>query len=492
MNEYQTFDPPAFEKVSGETEANGTQTRARVAPPAEPPRSKPEPPSRNKPVGSRATVAALAVWLIGAYAAQYVVRRAIGEFWIAYPSETSIESALQAVPYNHLGWMRWGLLRAHSTGDPLEGIPSLRRAVELKPQDSQALVNLGLQLEAGGQTDEAEQALARAAAVDRGFQPRWSLANFYLRRADEGAFWKWIRDAIDADPSSVEPAAQLCWRVSADSSVILDRAIPDRPYVNRRYLDFLLNKDDLPSLIAVWKRLRPHLSDLDRRAGMVFTNRLIDGREIDRAIQAWNDMATLELIPFAPLSADTGPNLTNGNLDEDLSGWGLNWSIPAVAGVRSIHNRVELEPSSVEFRMSGAQPEYTLLLTQAIPVIAGRAYRLSFEYATQNLPQQTGMRWSVKTAPGVESSATPPLRAAEDFWDSSTFEFQAPPDAKILFLEFEYQRVIGTPRQRGRFVLRDLSLTRIEAARLPPAETVPPGAPAPATDSAPAGSLSTP
>jgi len=474
MPERQTLDITSLESTPDEPEAGGAQTRGKVAPPRQPPRPKPEPPSRSRKIGTGAAVAAVAVWLIAAYAIQDVVRRAIGEYWIAYPTDASIESSLLAVPHNHLGWMSWGLLQARRTGDPQQAIPSLRRAVELKPHDSAALVNLGLQLEAGGQVDEAESTLLRAEAVDRGFQPRWSLANFYLRRGDEDAFWTWIREAIDADPSSVRPAAQLCWRVSADPNEILARAIPDRLEANRRYLDFLLNKDDLPSLIAVWDRLRPHLNRSDREAATNFTNRLIEAREIGLAVQTWNDLVELRIIPHQALSATEGPNLTNGNLDHDLSGWGFNWAIPTSTGVRSIHNRTELEPSSVEFRMSGAQPEYTQLLTQAIPVVGGNAYRLSFEYATQNLPQRTGMRWSVKTEPGVETAATPPIRAAEDFWDTSSFEFQAPPDVALLFLEFEYRRVFGTPRQRGRFVLRDLSLTPVAAAPEPVEATIAP------------------
>ena len=117
MIDRQALDITSIEPTPDEPDASAGPTRGKVAPPIQPPRPKPTPRSRSRKIGTGAAVAAVTVWLIAAYAIQDVVRRAIGEYWIAYPSDTSIEYSLQAVPYNHLGWMSWGLLQARRTVD---------------------------------------------------------------------------------------------------------------------------------------------------------------------------------------------------------------------------------------------------------------------------------------------------------------------------------------------------------------------------------------
>ena len=113
----------------------------------------------------------------------------------------------------------------------------------------------------------------------------------------------------------------------------------------------------------------------------------------------------------------------------------------------------------VEILLSGGQPEYTQLFVQMLPIDPGKRYALIYEYATQQLPAETGIGWVVRDGRTEQPVATPPpLENAEDFWYETSFSFDAPADARLLRLELKYERVPGTARERGRMVMRRIRL----------------------------------
>ena len=73
--------------------------------------------------------------------------------------------------------------------DPDHSTELLRTAIRLNPYDAAGTTDLALQLEAAGDYNEAEKLLLHAFEIDRTYLPRWSLANFYLRRQNMPVFW---------------------------------------------------------------------------------------------------------------------------------------------------------------------------------------------------------------------------------------------------------------------------------------------------------------
>src|SRR3954465_7588541 len=55
--------------------------------------------------------------------------------------------------------------------------PELEAALALNPRFAAAWIARGLASEAGGERNAAEESLLQAAAVDRTYVPRWTLAN---------------------------------------------------------------------------------------------------------------------------------------------------------------------------------------------------------------------------------------------------------------------------------------------------------------------------
>ena len=75
----------------------------------------------------------------------------------------------------------------------------------------------------------AERWLLDAARVDRQFEPRWTLANFYFRQQKTDRFWTWMRSALEV--SYGEPRRGLRFvlqRRRRMRRTILARAIPER------------------------------------------------------------------------------------------------------------------------------------------------------------------------------------------------------------------------------------------------------------------------
>ena len=52
-------------------------------------------------------------------------------------------------------------------------------------------------------------ALHEAARVDRTFDPRWTLANYYFRRQNWDEFWKWMRAAAEMSYGDRSSKAQM-------------------------------------------------------------------------------------------------------------------------------------------------------------------------------------------------------------------------------------------------------------------------------------------
>ena len=81
-----------------------------------------------------------------------------------------------------------------------------------------------------------------AARVDRQFEPRWTLANFYFRRERPDEFWKWMRAALEVSYGDRRLAFDLCWRMTQDADEVLTQAIPDQHDVLAAYLYYVMDQ----------------------------------------------------------------------------------------------------------------------------------------------------------------------------------------------------------------------------------------------------------
>ncbi len=104
-----------------------------------------------------------------------------------------VRRATEIEPGN-ANWRVWlSELLEREGGDPKS---ALLAAAQLKPADSAAWIRLGLRAELEGDQIRAEHYLLNAAAADKLYEPRWTLANYYFRQRRMDRFWPWVKSSF--------------------------------------------------------------------------------------------------------------------------------------------------------------------------------------------------------------------------------------------------------------------------------------------------------
>ncbi len=376
-----------------------------------------------------------------------------------------LERAVLLTPSNSHAWARLGALRERE-GDATGARAALERALSVNRYSADAWVELGLHWELQGNLERAEECLREAVRVDRTFAPRWALANFYLRQQAGDRFWGAIRGAIAVNRSDPSAAFDLCWRVSQDSSLILNKAIPDDPEVYRRYYHYLAAAGRTDAIGPIWNRIEPVLTQEDIPTTLTYAESLLASGHVDFALRIWNRLCDAGLIRHLRLDPGSGRVLTNGQFRLQPSGLVFDWGLAQAVGVNS-----QIDVSSgpaLRIAFSGTHAQETELLWQRAPAQPLQSYRLSCRYSTSGLPPDTGLYWTVQdVATGKILPAGRPLPAAEDGWSEHQSSFPTGPKTRLIRLLLAYHRAPGTTRALGWVALRDVELTPIPPPPVP-------------------------
>src|ERR1700690_310540 len=323
---------------------------------------------------------------------------------------------------------------------------ALANAVNASPYNSQAWIALGLDAELQGDRTRAERCLLQAARVDKTYAPRWSLANFYFRANRHEKCLAWLREAARMSYGDPRPLAQLAWNVAGDAPGAL-AAVSDRPPVLESYVSLLLDHDRLSAAEAAAGRLLDTAGKEATGAALVYCDRFLDAGRPEAALRLWNRLAAAQWLPTPPLDPERGPHVTNGDFAREPLSRGFDWRPQVVAGVGMAWRPAA---DGARFSFSGDQPESCMLMLQRVPLAPGRRWRLRFEYRSQGMPADTGLRWRTTGAEG-------PVPAS-DAWGEAGFEFRSPASGTVGPLVLAYERAPGTTRTAGSFWLRRLTL----------------------------------
>ena len=253
--------------------------------------------------------------------------------------------------------------------EPVRAVEILKDAAARNPLDGGLRVETGLAEEERGDFGGAEKDLLEATRLDRGFAPRWALGDFYFHRRDAEKFWPVVRDALRVSYGDVPAQFRQCWSLTGDADFILERAIPDRPAVLRRYLDFLVSEGRLDAAAPVALRV---LARADREAAPSLENycdRMLADWRGEEALAIWNGLVERKLV------AEPGR--------------GFDWRIAAPEGIH-----VERTGGGWVLRFNGRQPESTEILSRYVPLVPGRRYRVS------GCPAESGIECRLLVADG--------------------------------------------------------------------------------------------
>jgi len=401
----------------------------------------------------RRTLAA-ACGLAAMAAACWVVRIAWADRLSRANDEASVARAVRLAPGNADLRLRLASITEAAGGD---ATAALTAAAAIDPDNATVFVRLGLAAEMRGDFDGAERALLQAAHVSRKFEPRWTLANYYCRRADSGRFWPWAKEALLKSYGDPTPIFQLCWKMSQDPNLILERAIPERRTILNPYLAFLLKANHPDAAEPVIAKLGSLATMDDRPVLLAWCDRQLEAGSVEAPLSLWNTLCARRLLPYPALEPGTGASLTDGAFREDAGTGGFGWRFASLPGVRPGHN---VSPPYVWFAFDGGQPESCEPLTQYLPLAPGARYRLRFEYRTAEVPVESGLRLSVfdfRTGKDL-GGASPRLSSAD--WTAGESYFTAL-NTRLARLALSYRRLPGTTRIEGTLFLRRLSLEKL-------------------------------
>jgi hypothetical protein len=371
-----------------------------------------------------------AVWL--------AIRFAAADAAFRRQSPESVTRAIALTPGN----TEYLLFRATQLEyDDQDSTAMLQRAAALNPLSSTPRIRLGLAAEIRGDSAGAEKWLLDAARIDRQFEARWTLANFYFRHDHLPEFWKWMRQALAVSYGDRRLAFDLCWRASADPAEILTRAIPDDHGVVAAYLGFLLasppGSGRIPAIGPVALKLTAMGDGNDRPALLAASDALIDAGDSAEARALWRAMG------FPKLAG-----VVNPDFEVPQVGHGFDWRLSEGPGIA--HTDLDQPRSMHRVALSGRQPESCELLRQVLVLEPRASYTLYWEARTNGLASPTGIGWRIAGVSGAIPASPSGAEGELDFTASS----------ELVPLILHYERPSGEPRAEGSVELWHVRIDR--------------------------------
>jgi hypothetical protein len=368
-----------------------------------------------------------------ALASYWTIRQALADQLFR---ANSLDAAIRSTQLDPNNAQYFISLAEHQEAEGIDPKPALAAASRLNPLDSSVWIRRGLRAEFEGDLAQAEGFLLEAARVDKLFDPRATLANYYFRRNSPEPFWWWARKALTIHYGDLTSLFRLCWRVSDDPEIIRSRALPPNSDVLRAYLRFLLDEKRLDAAEPIARQLASAATAND--AGV-----LLDFVDHHLALSVWNSLCARNVIPFSSVALDHP--LTNADFRVAPTSRGFDWRVPAGPDITA----ERASPRGLRIDLSGKQPEQCELLAQFIPLSPGKKCRLGLSYQTSGFPAESGLQWRIL-------GAASPFLSSDD-WQQRELTFSTG-DATLARMSLVYSRVVGTSRLEGSITLRDIEL----------------------------------
>ncbi|HYL35411.1 MAG TPA: hypothetical protein VEV17_05825 [Bryobacteraceae bacterium] len=324
----------------------------------------------------------------------------------------------------------------------------------MNPLDSENWIYLATRSEMEGRSGEAEKELLRAFEVDRQFEPRWALANFYFRTGNSQAALAWARKTLDFGAGNLTSVFQLCWTVSGNAGEILDKAVPHRAEVLAQYLQFLDGTGRVDEAGDVAKLLLPLASPGEVPMLAAHCTRSLEAGQAEAAIAVWNGLIARGLIAQERVEPRAGRPSVDTGFQGEMNGQGFAWGVQPVDGI-SVQRLADRR--GVRVVLSRNEPEHSAILRQWIALASNRIYRYRITYAASGM-DGAGLKWVIYSPRSKAVLMSAALR--KDDRQSRVIEarFESPADGQLAMLELRYDREPGTVRPEGSIVFSGLAL----------------------------------
>jgi len=388
-----------------------------------------------------------------ALAAIWPIRLGLADRFFLELTPESTQKAIDYMPERSMYQRQLGIF--YSMDDPQRSRAATRRAVELNPFDARAWIELGLGAELDGDDATAERELGHAAEVDRGYLPRWALANYYFRKGDTDKFWLWSKAAAAMAYEEPTLLFRLCDHVDDKKNLLVGLEL-HTPKARKQYLEYLVDGNHTGLLGEVALAIARDNLETDTIPLLQSCDRLLAVQKNDEALQVWNVLAETKRVPFNPLIVTGSQNvITNGKFTVPPTLHGFDWHWVERNGIII---KPESETGGLRVSFSGRQPEVCEVLYQLAPVREETRYVFRYGYQTATIAPGTGLLFAITnpTGGGVLSANE---SLSSDAETQGQLSFTTPPQCKFVRLSLFYHRVLGTTRIEGSISLQNLTLT---------------------------------
>jgi tetratricopeptide (TPR) repeat protein len=377
------------------------------------------------------------------YGSYLSLRLSYADFLFHRNTTASVRRAVELDPRNghYFAWFAELL-----ENDGQDGTRALIQATRLNPMDSRVYIRLGLAAETAGDRARAERLLLHAASIDRLFEPRWALMNFYFRSGNESQFWRWAGEGFRISYGDRTPVFELCWRMRQNPDLVERAALDAGEPGLVQLIRFLVAKDRLNDAAALSRRIVASGRPEDLGTFNDVGARLIQAGDTPAALELWNALCRRSLLPFAPLDPLGGRFLTDWRFEHDPAGLAFHWRAGTAPGVAA--GRMSAA-GGYRFDFSGTEPDACDLITETVPLEQSRNYRVRLTYRTTGVSGASGLHLRAC------GEATPDL--VSDDWTTVPLAFSSGA-TRAGTIAIDYRRPPGILRIEGRLELREIVL----------------------------------
>jgi hypothetical protein len=362
------------------------------------------------------------------------------------PALTQRTAATIAIPWSAEYQVRLADLR-RAAGLPFR--PNLAAAVRSSSADSRLWIQLGLAEEQDGDFKSAEASFLRAAAFGQDYDTRWTLTNFYFRRADRDRAVLWACAVLSIPGVEAGPVFSLLSNFPAKPDCLLSGGFRGPESARLGYVQWLISKGSLDASSPVADLLIHRRKPESISALLDYCDRLLVAGKGEMAARLWNSMSSQGLVS-APLRV----NSVMDALSAADSSHVLAWRIPVV-------------PAPISFPCTRVYKSHSLLVSRIVVSCFPNGYSLGrvrrpmscelgmFLPGSARIGSSTGKSVRPAGRIGMTSQCERPKSALETF-----APFEGPPGAGLIRLSPGfYERAPGAAPAQGWIRLEKIWLT---------------------------------
>jgi tetratricopeptide (TPR) repeat protein len=329
----------------------------------------------------RIFVAALLLAAAAAHLA-YSLRYAWANILAAEDTVPAVRRAAEITPTNAAYYGRLATL-------DLDRAPHwLNTALNLQPNDSLLWIERAVAAELAGDPATAERSLLEAVHRDHQYVPQWTLAAFYFRQRDIPKFQASARQALEMAWGDAAPLFQMAGQLGISLEDVRRTMLPDRAPVLHAFLTECIRGGDVGQTFRTARRLIEIGTADNRSAALSAVDALFQGGDAGRAVELWNQMASVHWIAHPPITASA--LVTNPEFSLEFLPGGFDWHPSTVDGI--VFWRLG-KGRGLQIEFSGRQPESCTLIRLPLPLGAGTSYRLDVQ--ASGLRPATGLKWQL-------------------------------------------------------------------------------------------------